>query len=161
MKPLPESTEDGSLCATEQTGMIAHIQNTFKKGNSMNKIFSLLGNGERYQTIAVVICVVLTFSYFGCQPTVDSMLTPGKQITSFELDAEVEFFLRTAEMKATDLQQRQKIQDLLFQTALITARTGAFSYLPIITGLGTILGIGATVDNVRKRKEIKFLKTVP
>lgn len=127
----------------------------------MKKILNILGNGERYQTISVIVCLILAASFFGCQQKTESMLTPGKMITRIELDNEVEFILRSAESKAMTMQQQKMIQDILFQAAITTAKTGSFSYLPLITSLGTILGIGATVDNVRKRKEIKSLKTSP
>lgn len=124
----------------------------------MKKLLDTLLNHERYETIAVIICLILLGIFYGCQPKVESLLNPGQRITRKQLDNEIEHFLRDAEIAAADLDQQEQIRSILFQTALTASKTGTFNYLPLITSIGTILGIGAAADNVRKRKEIKSLK---
>lgn len=123
-----------------------------------NKIKTFL-NHERYQSIAVFLVLIILAVIFGCQSKVTSILNPRLQITRDQLDLELNQLLTTAEIKFADLDRQDEIKATLYQIGLVTAQTGTFNPIGLITSIAGIIGIGATVDNVRKRKELKNLKS--
>ena len=125
----------------------------------MKKLLDILFNHERYQTIAIITAAVLLLFWWGCQGTAPSLLYPEKQVTRAVLENELDLMLLRAEQGFAKIQQREEIMNLIFQQALIAGQTGTVNPFALLTSIGTILGVGATVDNVRKRKELKSLKS--
>lgn len=124
----------------------------------MKKFLDLLFNHERYQSISVIlICIALIF-FFSCEPECNSILEPEKKITQTELEAEIAIVKTRTEKAHLSLEQQQELLNFLFENAILVSQTGTFTPMPFLTGIAAIFGIGATVDNVRKRKEIKTLK---
>lgn len=124
----------------------------------MSKTFRFLFNHERYESIAVIIACGLLVYFYGCESKVQSLLFPDKQITRAELQIELETLLAQSENKFTKLDQQDQLKSLIFQQALQAATTGTINPVAALTTIGAVLGLGATIDNVRKRKEIKGLK---
>jgi hypothetical protein len=117
----------------------------------------LLFNHERYQSISVIICIVLLAVCYGCQSKIESLVSPGKQITREELDIELTALIATAEVRYNRLDQQDELKQALYQIGSLTAQTGSFNPQGLVTTLFSILGVGAITDNVRKRLEIKKL----
>ena len=122
----------------------------------LNFIKTLL-NHERYQTIAIVCCLIFSVWYMGCEPKCRSILDPKNEISLSEYNQELAIIQERALTAQLSLEQQQQLTDFIFDAAVTAANTGTFNYLPFVTGIGAIFGIGASVDNVRKRKEIKKL----
>jgi len=80
-------------------------------------------------------------------------------VTRGELDIEVEQIIAKANLGYASLEQQEELRKILFQQALAAASTGSVNPLSLFTSLGIILGVAASVDNVRKRQEIKKLTT--
>lgn len=125
----------------------------------MNKLIDILFNHERYQTIATIICAILLICFYGCEVKCKSILNPTEKVTRAELDVEIEALIAKANAGYASLEQQEKLRDILFQQAMSSASTGIFNPIALITSCAGLLGVGATVDNVRKRKEIKRLTT--
>lgn len=124
----------------------------------MKKLLETLFNHERYQSIAVVLITALLIWTYGCPSRVKSLNRPGQRVTRTELMIEIDTLLATAEAHLVDLNRQDNIKRLIFDNLLLTAASGQFNLLGLVAAAGTVLGVGATVDNVRKRKEIKDLK---
>lgn len=124
----------------------------------MKKLLSTLFNHERYQSIAVIVIILLLIWSYGCPSRVKSLNTPGKQVTRAELQIEIDTLLATAEAHLVDLNRQDSIKRLIYENLLLTAQSGQFNLIGLVAGAAGVLGIGATVDNVRKRREIKDLK---
>jgi len=124
----------------------------------MKKLLETLFNHERYQTIAIVLIIALLLWTFGCPSHVNSLLVPGRSVTRGELQIELDTLTAMAAARVQDLDRQDAIKELLYQQAMLTAQGGQFNLLGVIAAAAATLGIGATVDNVRKRKEIKDLK---
>lgn len=124
----------------------------------MKKLLDTLLNHERYQTIAIFLIVALLIWTYGCPSKVDSLRSPGKRVTRAEFEIETKGLLSTAEVRLIDLDRQDNIKRLIFENLLLTAQSGQFNLVGLVAGVATILGIGATVDNVRKRKELKDIK---
>jgi len=118
-----------------------------------------LFNHERYQSLAVITVIVLLAIFFGCESKVTSINNPTQKVTRAELQLELDVMIAKCKIGLKKLDRQDELRNLILQQALITASTGTINPLALITSLGTILGIGATVDNVRKRKDIKKIKT--
>lgn len=125
----------------------------------MKKLLTTLFNHERYQTISIIVCSALLLYFYGCEPKCKSLIEPNTKINRAELDIEVESIIAKANAGYMSLEKQEQLQNLLFQQAMISASTGSFNPIALIASVAGLLGVGATVDNVRKRKEIKRLST--
>lgn len=114
-----------------------------------------LFNHERYQVIAVLATAAFLFWFFGCESKVQSLANPQVLITRASLEAEVDFYLAQAEIRFKDLDKQDEFKRLLVEKTLLVAEGGAVNPYGIIATILGILGIGATVDNVRKRNVIR------
>jgi len=121
----------------------------------MNKWPMLFLNGEKYQlAAAIIICCFLLWVY-GCESTVKSISDPSKKITRAELQIEIEHILSQAEIRFLDLDKQDEIRKAISEQALIVGRGGVINPAGIFITALSILGVGASVDNLRKRKKIK------
>lgn len=123
----------------------------------MKKFLETMFNHERYQSIAVIVIILLLVWTYGCPSHVQSLTVPGKTITRPELQVELDTIVAMAAGRVQDLDKQDSIKQLIFQQAMLTAQGGQINLMGVIATAAATLGIGATVDNVRKRKEIKDL----
>lgn len=121
----------------------------------MKKLLSNLINHERYQSIAIIVCIGLLLIFYGCESQVASLVRPDQRVGRQEFINEVNQFLNLAEIRIANLDKQDAIRAKLFEIGLLTAQTGAFNPIGLITAMAGILGVGATVDNVRKRRDLK------
>lgn len=113
---------------------------------------------ETGQAIAIIIVGCLCFWIFGCQPKVQSLNGSGFKVGRMELQNELDHILSKAELRFAELNRQEEIRQIIFNFALLTAKSGAINPIGVLTTIGMILGLGATADNVVKRKKIKKLK---
>lgn len=125
----------------------------------MKKLLDTLFNHERYQTISFLVVLVLLFWFLGCEPKCKSIIDPTLQVTRSELDMEIDWIIKKANIEYTSLEKQEELREFLLQQAITAASTGTVNPIALMTSAAAILGLGATVDNVRKRKEIKRLTT--
>lgn len=123
----------------------------------MKKLLDTLFNHERYQTISVIACALLLTFFYACDPKCKSIIEPGQSVTRAELEMEIETVIAKTNIGYASLEQQEQLRKLLFEQAQAYATTGAINPFAIMTSIGALLGLGATVDNVRKRKVIKRL----
>lgn len=109
------------------------------------------------ETIAVLVCVLILFWAYGCEPKVESLDGRPKMVTRVELEQEVENFLALAQIRFDALSQQEELQQIVFNNALIYAEGGAINPIGVLTTLGAIFGLGATGDNIRQRKKLKTI----
>ena len=99
----------------------------------------------------ILICCICLW-LFSCTSTVPSLNGSDRHVNAAQLQAEVNHFLAIAEDRFEQLDHQNKIKRLIFDTALIVSKGGSVNPVGILTTLAAIFGVGATVDNVRKRK---------
>ena len=121
----------------------------------MRKILTELFNHERYESIAVLICSVLLFWFYGCASKIPSIINPTENVTRAQFELEIDAFYAKAEQRLTALDKQDELKALLFEKSLLIVQGGTVNPIGIVTSLAAILGIGATVDNVRTRKKLK------
>ena len=124
----------------------------------MSKIIKYLLT-EIGQTTAIVIIALLIIWLIGCQSKVKSLNGGNILVSRGELKNELDHVLAVAELRFVELDRQDEIKQIIFNSALLMARSGAINPIGVLTTFGAILGLGATVDNVKKRKEIKKLST--
>jgi len=121
----------------------------------MKKIFAeflnFAGHNTGFIVTQLVIVGVIIWTQ-GCNPTTQSLTSPGKQITRAELDVEVDTFIAMAEVRFADLAQKEEFKQTFLEHAMLWSATGAINPMGLVTALLAIGGIGATVDNVTKRR---------
>jgi len=125
----------------------------------MGKLLNTLFNHERYQTISIIVSALLLLFFYGCEPKCKSIYNPAENVTRAELDIEIDMLIGKANAGYASLESQEELRKLLFEQALTAASTGTVNPIALLTSIGAILGVGATVDNVRKRKEIKRITT--
>lgn len=109
--------------------------------------------------IAILITISVLVFVWGCESTTKSLLDPNIRITREQLAGEIALLQSRIQQATKDIDSQDLIKEELFNQALIYGTTGAVNPIGVITALGTILGIGTTADNIRKRKQIARLKT--
>lgn len=114
----------------------------------------LILNNPLTFTAAAIALLVLLFA-IGCESKVSSINRPSYFITRAELEAEVDSFLAIAKIRFDQLNQQDAFKKIVFEQASIIATGGTINPLGLITTIGTILGVGATSDNIRLRKKLK------
>lgn len=112
-------------------------------------------NHERYQVIAVFAVLFVILWVYGCNSQTTSPTDPSKKVTRVQLSAEIDYYLTRAEIAYKDLDRQDEIKRKLMDAAAIAAAGGRINVVGLILANLGILGAGAAVDNVRKRKVIK------
>ena len=123
----------------------------------MKKLLSTLFNHERYQSITILIACAILAIVYGCPARGPSLLSPDKKVTARELRAELDLITAQAENSFATIQQQEVFKKFVLEQAIIAGQAGAVNPFALLTSLGTLLGTGAVIDNVRKRKKIKNL----
>ncbi len=117
-----------------------------------------LFNHERYQSIAVLAIMLFLLWFYGCDSKCDSLTRANTQVTRSGLALEIQSLQGLAELRYADLDRQDAFRSTIVEQALIVGATGTLNPYGVLAMLAGTLGIGATVDNVRKRNEIKTLK---
>jgi len=123
----------------------------------MLKIWTFVRHNSGMVIGFLLLPFVLLYAY-GCQSTVVSLVSPNRHITRAELIAEVDYFLAQAEARFEDLDRQDLVKGTIFNSLLELAQGGTVNPAGVALMLGNILGLGAIVDNVRKRTHINTLK---
>jgi len=112
-------------------------------------------NHERYQVVMGFCIVGFLIWMIGCNPTVQSLMTPTKMVTRQELQSELDFLIARANIRFAKLDQQDALRNAIAENALIWTQTGTINPAGLVLSLLALAGVGASVDNIRKRKVIK------
>jgi len=116
--------------------------------------------------VALIINGILLIWSFGCKSKVTSLVDPRKKVTAQELnlelqaesvriEAELDQLVKQAIIKQAELDRQDAIKQKLFEFAAITAEAGSLNPAGLLTLTGSMLGVGAIIDNRIKDKVIK------
>lgn len=108
--------------------------------------------------IGLSACLLLILYAYSCQSQVISIVNPQLKVSRTELVAEVDSFLTAAAGKFDDLDRQDLVKSTIFNSIIDLAQGGTINPIGVALTLAGILGIGASVDNVRKRTHINTLK---
>lgn len=123
----------------------------------MTKLYTFFRHNSGICIGFFLLPLILIYAY-SCQSTVVSLVNSDIRITREQLVLEVDSFLAAAALKFTDLDRQDLIKGTIFNSVLELARGGTINPAGIALVIGNILGLGAVIDNVRKRTHINTLK---
>lgn len=123
----------------------------------MKKIWSFVRHNSGIVISCVLVTLILAWVY-GCQSKVVSITNSPLLVTRSELELEVDHFLKSAEIRYTELDQQDEFKRAIFAAAMEFMSEGRINPVAIALTIGNILGLGAVIDNVRKRTLINTLK---
>lgn len=118
------------------------------------KMITIL-NHERYKIIGGVLCFALAFWFYGCESKVPSLVNPQLKINRVQLQLELDSLIATTEARVANLDRQDAFKTALLQQAVLLAQGGTINPVGLGLTIAAILGIGATVDDVRTRKRVK------
>lgn len=124
----------------------------------MNRIWPFVRHNSGVVIGFGLLPVILIYAY-SCQSVVISDLKPGKKINRQELVNEVDFFLAQAEAKFNDLDRQDLVKNTIFNSVLDLTQGNPPSPSGVALFIGNLLGLGAVIDNVRKRTYINTIKS--
>lgn len=110
--------------------------------------------------ITLNLCSIILLYAYGCEPKTASLISANKKVTRIELQTELELFLARARVGRKDLDRQEQIRDMIFNQALVIAQGNQVNPLGVLTSILAILGIGATADDIRLRRERKKQPTL-
>lgn len=123
----------------------------------MSKIWPFVRHNSGI-VIGFFLSIVMLVYAYGCQSTVVSLVNSNIRVTRLELQAEVDMLLAQAEARFSDLDRQDLIKSTIFNTAVEFVQGKEINPVGVLVTLGNILGLGAVIDNVRKRTHINTLK---
>ncbi len=112
-------------------------------------------NHERYQIVtAILVCFFVSWMQC-CASTTKSLLDPNQKVTRGELKAEMDLMLARCADRVEHLDQQDAFKNAIAENALLFTETGTINPIGLVTTVFGVLGLGAVVDNVRRRKDAK------
>lgn len=123
----------------------------------MKKLWAFIRHQQGMAVGIIIATAVLIWTY-GCQSEVTSITNAPELVTRAELEIEVDYFLKTAEIRFAELDQQDEFKRTIFAIGISLLEGGTLNPAAIAIVIGNILGLGAVIDNVRKRTLIQTLK---
>lgn len=123
----------------------------------MKNLYASIRHNSGIVLSATLIPFALIYAY-SCQSVVVSTIPGRGKITRPELIAEVDLFLSVAEAKFADLDRQDLVKSTIFNSLTELASGQTVNPVGLLLVIGNLLGLGAVVDNVRKRTHINTLK---
>lgn len=123
----------------------------------MTKVWSFVRHNSGIVIGSILSILVLCWCY-GCESKVVSITNTPFLVTRPELELEVDHFLKQAEIRFAELDQQDEFKRTFFSMAIDFMQGGKINPVAIALTIGNLLGLGAVVDNVRKRTLIATLK---
>lgn len=123
----------------------------------MRKIWAFIRHNSGIVIGSILTVCVLVWTY-GCESQVTSILYAPNLVNRGQLQIEVDTFIAKAELRFLDLDKQDLVKNTLFNTAIDFMQGGNINPAAVAIVIGNILGLGAVIDNVRKRTLINTLK---
>lgn len=123
----------------------------------MTKIWAFIRHNQGMFIGGAIAIAVLIWTY-GCESQVTSIVNAPTLVNRSELELEVNDFVARAELKFKQLDQQDTFKRAIFTMAIDFMKGGSINPVAVAIIIGNILGLGAVIDNVRKRTLIQTLK---
>lgn len=123
----------------------------------MNRIYPFIRHNSGIIIGFALMPFVLIYAY-SCQSTVVSLSQPDRKVTRAELVAEVDLLLARAESRFADLDRQDLVKSTIFNSLIELSQGRPVNPTGVALVIGNLLGLGAVIDNVRKRTHIATLK---
>lgn len=124
----------------------------------MTKLWAFIRHNSG-MIIGATLCTLILAWTYGCESEVKSVQNPAVLVTRSELEIEVDNFLKMAKIRFTELDQQDAFKRTFFAMAMTFMEGGRINPAAIALTLGNILGLGAVIDNIRKRTVLNVRKS--
>lgn len=119
----------------------------------LNKIWKVIKHNHVFVG-SLVVCVILTIWFYGCQPQTASPFDPDTKITREQLDIDVKAMADKIALAYMDIQKQEQIRAAILNAGLAYIKGEGLNPIGLVTTLTGILGLGAVLDNRRKNSVI-------
>lgn len=137
---------------------------------TLTKIWNELKEHNVFKAAAFLLTIFFLLFTVGCPITTSSLYDPNVKVTpeclqaeidNFYLQQEKEYndFIAKAKVRIQDINEQIMFRNFIFEQSLNAVKAGGLNWLNILTGAGSIIGIGALADNVRYRIRISKKNT--
>lgn len=108
---------------------------------------------EKYKTVLITIltCIAFGIYCYSCEPKVQSLTPPLRQVNRQELQLEFDQIMSLAQLRMLDLDKQEQFRSIILQNALILVQGQPFNPVGIITAIAAIYGITQAGTNVSKK----------
>ena len=101
--------------------------------------------------ITILACAGFGIYCYSCEPKVQSLTPPLRQINRQELQLEFDQIMSLAQLRMLDLDKQEQFRSIILQNALILVQGQPFNPVGIITAIAAIYGIGQAGTTVSKK----------
>lgn len=98
--------------------------------------------------IATVFFMMFIYS---CQPKVESILHPEKQVTREGLQLELDIIEAQIAARTADIERQEQLREVIFNNALLLAQGATLNPAGILTALAGIYGVGAAGRDIKRK----------
>jgi len=108
---------------------------------------------KEHKTILITIlaCIVFGIYCYSCEPKVQSLTPPLRQVNRQELQLEFDQIMSLAQLRMLDLDKQEQFRSIILQNALILVQGQPFNPVGIITAIAAIYGITQGGANISKK----------
>jgi len=99
--------------------------------------------------IGYLICIGVMFYVYACEPKTKSLTNNGTLVTEPELQAELDHFIATAEIRFASLERQRKLRQLVLNNALVVVEGQPFNPVGLITGILALYGTAQAAKNTK------------
>lgn len=111
-------------------------------------------NENHWQSITVLVVMLLFLWLYGCQSKVTSTTDSKAMVTRIELQGEIEAYLAIAKSKMTTLDEQDAFRKTLLDNAALLSASGTVNPIGVLNSIISILAIGSAVDSKNKVKKL-------
>lgn len=99
--------------------------------------------------IGYSICVGVLLYIYACEPKTRSLTNNGVMVTEPELQAELDHFIATAEIRFASIERQRKLRQLVLTNAMIVVEGQPFNPVGLITGILALYGTAQAAKNTK------------
>jgi len=102
------------------------------------------------QICTVIFGIVFLLFIYSCEPKVESLIHPGKDVTGSVLKIELETLLAIAKSRQADLAKQNELRNMILNNIMLVAETGTISPIGALTSIFAFYGIGSAANSTKK-----------
>lgn len=104
---------------------------------------------HRTALIGYLTCAAVLLFIYACEPKAKSLTNNGTMVTQPELQAELDSFIATAEIRFASIERQRKLRALILQNALVVVEGQPFNPIGLITGFLALYGTAQAAKNTK------------
>lgn len=99
--------------------------------------------------IGYSICIGVLLYVYACEPKTRSLTNNGVMVTEPELQAELDHFISTADIRFASLERQRKLRAIILNNALVVVEGQPFNPVGLLTGILALYGTAQAAKNTK------------